>query len=176
MSLVNRILSALLALALLLGGLLAAVEIVVAGLGRPPWLVPHEAWSSWLGQETWDTPVVRVILAGLVLLGLLVLLPALRRGRPASLPLASATQEVHLRASCRGVQRSLAAVARRTSGVSAASVSVGRRTVRVKATSRNRSEGNVALEVTSAVAGRLDQLGLSDTLRPRVTLSRKDAR
>ena len=40
MTVVNRVLATLLALALLLGGLLAVVEIVLAALGRPPWLVP----------------------------------------------------------------------------------------------------------------------------------------
>ena len=79
MQVLNRVLSTLLALVLLLGGLLAVVEIVLAALGRPHWLVPHEQWSSWLAEQTFASAVVRAILIGLAVLGLLLLMAALRR-------------------------------------------------------------------------------------------------
>ena len=82
MHVVNRVLATLLALALLLGGLLAVVEIVLAQLGRPSWLVPHEQWSSWLAEQTFASAVVRAVLVGLAVLGLLLLVGRARRGLP----------------------------------------------------------------------------------------------
>ncbi|SDQ85547.1 DUF6286 domain-containing protein [Quadrisphaera sp. DSM 44207] len=176
----NRVLSALLALALLLGGLLAVVEVVLAQLGRPSWLVPHEQWASWLDQRTWDQPVVQAVLAGLVVLGLLLLLAALRRGRPSSLPLAArgggTPAGVRVTASRRGIERTLAAAARRAPGVSRADARVSRRKAVVRARTALRSEGDLQQRVTANVAQRLEELGLSGTLRPQVSLTREESR
>lgn len=180
MALLNRILSVLLALALLLGGLLAAVEIILALLGRPSWLLPHEQWSTWLAEQTWDTAPVRAGLAALVLLGLLLLWPALRRGRPSTLSLPprphGTPAGVNVSASRRGIETSLATAARRTSGVSAARAQVSRRRATVRARTATRSPGNVQTELTDAVTGTLTDLGLTQVLRPRVTISTKEAR
>ena len=46
MRVVNRVIAAVLALALLVGGLLVAVEIVVAGFDRRPWVLPHDRWYA----------------------------------------------------------------------------------------------------------------------------------
>src|SRR4051794_3020764 len=135
MSVVNRVLAALLALALLLGGLLAAAEIVLAQLDRPHWLVPHEQLSTWLRQRTFTEGLTRALLAGLVVLGLLLLLSALRRGKPRAITLPSATEGVHVTASRRGIERTLREVAGRTSGVESVKVKAARRRVKVKARS-----------------------------------------
>lgn len=180
MNLLNRILSAVLALALLLGGSLAVVEIVLAQLGRPSWLVPHEQWSQWLASRGWDDSVVRVILAGLVILGIVLLLLAMRRGKPRLVALPATGGDdasgITLTASRRDVERSLAAAARRTGGVRKASAKVTRRRVKVQAQTTTRSRGDdIASQVTAAVSDRLTDLGLADRLAPRVTLSRKES-
>jgi len=174
-ALLNRILSALLALALLLGGLLAATEIVLAQLGQPSWLVPHRQWSGWLNAQTWDTAVVRAILVGVVLLGLLLLVPALRRGKPSTVALAAreGSTATRVSASRRGVEKTLAAAARRTEGISSATADVRRRSVRVKARTATRSKPDLQQQLSTAVSARLDELGLSGALRPRVTLSKE---
>lgn len=176
MSLVNRVLAALVALALLLGGVLAAVEIGLAAIGRSPWLVPHDQWSTWLQEHAWNTAIVRVILAGLVVLGLTLLWVALRRGKPNTLALPARASGVQFTASRRGVEATLAAAARRTDGITSANATAGRRTVRVKAGTSMRSPGDLQQRVTNAVTERLDELGLTQTLRARVALSRKEAR
>jgi uncharacterized protein DUF6286 len=172
----NRVLATLLALALLLGGLLAVVEIVLAQLGRPSWLVPHEQWSSWLAGQTFVDGAVRAVLIGLVVLGLVLLVLALRRGKPGSVRLPSRTEGVHVSASRRGIERSLATAARRADGVRSARVRAGRRAVRVKAVTALRSTGELQQPVTAAVTGRLEQLGLSGVLRPRVTINKESSR
>ena len=172
MTVVNRVLATLLALALLLGGQLAVVEIVLAALGRQPWLVPHPDWTTWLSDQTLASGVVRAVLIGAVVLGLVLLVLALRRGRPGALPLPSRIESVRTTASRRGIERTLRAAATRPDGVREARVKVRRRTVRVKAATALRDPGDLRSRVTEAVTQRLDELGLSGSLRPRVTVSK----
>lgn len=179
MAVLNRILSALLALALLLGGLLGAVEIALALAGQPPWLVPHPDWASALEELTWEAPAVRAVLAGLVLLGLLLLVPALRRGKPGTITLPARSGDpsrVTVRASRRGIERTLAQAARQADGVASASVGVSRRAVSVQAVTTNRTSGDLRARVQDAVGARLAELGLSDTLRTRVRVITRESR
>jgi len=173
---VTRVVSALLALALLLGSLLAVVEIVAAALGRDHVLVPYPRWTDWLRTHSWNDRIVEALLGGLVVLGLLLLLLALHRGKPASLALRSRTDGVDVTASRRSLQKSLAAAAARTTGVTGASASVGRRSARVDARTVSRSEPGIREEVESAVRGRLDSLGTKRRMRTRVALTTKDTR
>lgn len=170
MTVVNRILAALLALVLLLGGLLAASEIVLAQLGRTPWLVPHPRWSAWLGQRTLTDGQTRAVMAALVVVGLLLMFAAVRRGKPHDLTLPSNVDGVRVTASRRGIERTLREAGGRISGVRAVDVKAGRRTVKVRAYTASRTEGQVQQQLTDTVAGKLHQLGLADRLRPRVTV------
>ncbi|SET83970.1 DUF6286 domain-containing protein [Geodermatophilus poikilotrophus] len=172
MTVVNRVLATLLALALLLGGLLAVVEVVLAALGRRPWLVPHPDWTSWLTDQSLDSGAVRAALVGAVVLGLVLLVLALRRGRPGALPLPARVESVRTTASRRGIERTLRAAATRPDGVRDARVRARRRTVRVRAATALREPGDLQSRVTEAVSQRLEELGLAGTLRPRVTVSR----
>ena len=173
---VTRAVCALLALALLIGSLLAIVEIAAAALDRAPVLVPHVEHVSWLRAHTWDEGIVKAVLAGLVVLGLLCLLLALRRGKPAALPLNGRTDGVDVTASRRSVEQTLAAAAARTTGITGANASVSRRTARVDARTVARSASGVRDEVETAVQGRLDSLDLARRMRARIDLTTEDTR
>jgi hypothetical protein len=173
---VTRVVSALLALGLLVGSLLAVVEIAAAALDRGHVLVPYSEWTDWLRTHSWDDRIVEALLGGLVVLGLLLLLLALRRGKPAALALRGRTDRVDVTASRRSVEKSLAAAAARTTGVAGASASVSRRTARVEARTAARSEPGIREEVESAVRRRLDSLGTKRRMRTRVALTTKDTR
>lgn len=172
-ALVNRILAALLAIALLLGGLLAATEIVLGQLGQPAWLIPRQQLGNWLTRQMWDDTIIRLILAGLALVGLLLLLPALRRGRPRLLPVASQTPGVSVTVLRRGAERALANAASRASGVRGASAKVSRRRVKVVARTAVRSPEDVRQATHAAVTSRLADLGL-DRLQPQIKVKRKN--
>jgi hypothetical protein len=174
---VNRILAVLLALALLLGGLLAVIEIVRAQLGQAPWVVPYDEWSTWLGTQTWDTTAVRAGLIAIGVVGLLLLLAAVRRGRPAGLALRteSAPPGVRTTASRRGIEKTLESAARDLDGVNTARASVGRRRAAVRATTMPRT-GASGQEVREAVTKRLTELGLERSLRLGVTTTREGGR
>jgi len=170
MTVVNRILAALLALMLLMGGLLAASEIVLAHLGRPPWLVPYSRWSVWLGERSPTDALIRAAMAALVVVGLLLMLTALRRGKPRHLVLPSNIEGVQVTASRRGIERSLAEAASRISRVRSVTVRAGRRRVKVRALTASRTEGQVQQQLTDTVTAQLGQLGLADRVRPRVSI------
>ncbi|QNN51551.1 DUF6286 domain-containing protein [Nocardioides mesophilus] len=173
---ITRVVSALLALALFLGSLLVVVEIVAAALGRAPAVLPYSDWTSWLRTHSWNDWIVNTVLVGLVILGLLLLLLAFRRGKPASLALRSESGGVDVTASRRSLEKSLAAAATRTTGIVGASASVSRRTARVDAQTVAPSQPGVREEVESAVRARLDALGLERPMRTRVELTTKDTR
>ncbi len=173
---VTRVVSALLALALLFGSLLAVVEIVAAAMGRGYVLVPYHEWTDWLRTHSWNDGIVKVLLGGLVVLGLLLLMLAIRRGKPAALTLRNRTDGVDVSASRRSVEKSLATAAARTSGIAGASASVGRRSARVNARTVASSEPGIREEVESAVRGRLDSLGTERRMRTRVGLTTRDTR
>jgi hypothetical protein len=166
----GRVVCALLAIALLVGALVAIVEIAAAAAGRSPWLVPHREWADWLRTHSWNHWIVNAVFIGLIVLGLILLFLAIRRGKPTALTLRSK----HPGVSRRSVEKVLANAALRTTGVSSASATVGRRTARVKARTSTRSEQNLHTEVESAVQARLDSLGLERPMRTRVQLATKD--
>jgi hypothetical protein len=167
-NIVHRVLAAILALALLFAAVVTLVEIVLATLKRPPWLVPYPQWAQWLSQHRWTDATVEAGLVVLALLGALLLFLALRRGKPATLPLSSSSEGVQVTASRRSVEKSVAAIAARTSGVTNASASARRRTVLVQAQTTTRGQSDLQQQVTAAVRERLESLGLAERLRTRV--------
>ena len=171
---VTRVVCTLLATALLVGSLLAVVEVVAVALDRGPAVVPHPEWTRWLRAHSWDDWTVKAVLGGMVVLGLLLLVLALRRGKPASLALRSRTDGVAVIASRRSVEKALANAAARAPGIAGTSASVSRRTARVEAQTVARSEPVVREGVETAVRERLDSLGLERPMRTRVALSTKD--
>jgi multidrug efflux pump subunit AcrB len=168
----NRVLATVLALVLLLGGLLAAVEIVLARLGRPPVVVPRDRWSAWVAAQTWEVPAVRAVLVLVTVVGLLLVVAGARRGKPAALalPAGEAPPGVRASASRRTVEKALADAVRDVDGVVSAHASAGRRRVTVRATSMSRA-GGAEQHVREAVDQSLRTLGLAGSLRPRVTMS-----
>jgi hypothetical protein len=166
----TRILSVLLALLLIVGGLFVAIEIVLAQLGRAPWLIPWPAWANWLSGQSWASFGVRVILVGLVVVGLILLVLALRPGKPRRLALPATDRNVHVSIARRALQQTLADTAGRSSGVAGASAKAGRRTVTITATTANPNTTEVQQAALAAVTDRLDQLGLAGRLRPHVKI------
>lgn len=167
--LILRVLSVLLAAALLALGVVVSVEIVLAALGQPAWVLPYAAVAATLREQTWDSVLARAVATGLCALGLLLLLPALRRGKPTALPLTPLTEGVDTHVSRRGLQRTLSAAAGRVDGVRQAQATVGRRKVKVSTTSRLRDTSELPSQVDTAIRDQLETLGLSRPLAVKVT-------
>jgi hypothetical protein len=155
----NRALAAALALGLLAGGLLVAVEVVVAGFDRRPWVLPHDDWYVSARTRSWESAPPRWIFIGLVAAGLLLLLLQLAHRRPRALPLAPG--EVPADVGRRSLEKALVREAARVDGVSAAKAKVdGDRAQVVAASSRRQTDG-LEPRVTQALDRRMGALGLA---------------
>jgi hypothetical protein len=82
MRLVNRVASTLLGILLIVGGLVAAAEAVAAYRGQQPLFLPLREWHDRLVSTTYADRTVLLVSIGVGLLGLLILISELRRGRP----------------------------------------------------------------------------------------------
>ena len=160
--LVNRAVAAAIALTLLLGGLVVAVEIVVAGIGSDPWVLPHDRWYREGRTSAWSSPEARWLFLGLVAAGLLLLGLQLARRRTDALPLAG-SQPHPAEVSRRSLERSLARTAQRVDGVASARASVSPARARVQAATNRRLVKDLEPRVAELTAARLRALGLSDT-------------
>ena len=159
MRLANRVIAAVLALGLLVGGLLVAVEIVVAGFDRQPWVLPHDRWYVSGRLRTWDSPPPRWIFIALLAAGLALLLAQLVRHRPRALALSPGAVPADLQR--RSLERALVREASRVDGVAAARARVSEDKADVVATSNRRQTGDLAPRVTQALDRRIGGLGLA---------------
>lgn len=176
MVVVRRLLAFVLAAALVLAAVIGVIEIIAAGLGRPPWIVPGQDWADQLRDSRWDDGAVRVGLSGVLLLGLLLLVAGLRRGRPAELALASIEPGVTVTASRPSVDRTLAAAARSVPGITSATVATRRRRVRVEAWTRIRDAADLRERVDAAVRERIDALAPSRPPHLTVRIRTRESR
>lgn len=119
MRVINRVASLLLALALLAGGVLAAVEAVLVGLDRAPLLVDRQDWYERLTTTRFSDGGLLAVAIVVGLLGLLVLVLQLRRWRPTRLPVPAA-QGWHVQR--KSAERLLAGAAGGASGITTARV------------------------------------------------------
>ena len=174
MCIANRALAAVLALGLLVGGLLLAVEIVVAGFDRRPWVLPHDDWYTSARTRSWDSAPPRWIFIGLVVAGLLLLLLQLARRRPNVLPLAPG--EVPADIGRRSLEKALVREAARVDGVSAAKAKVDGDRAQVTAASNRRQTDDLEPTVTQALDRRMGALGLARPPEVRVKVHGRSAR
>ena len=159
MRVANRVLAAVLGLALFAGGLLIAVEIVVAGFDRRPWVVPHDDWYTSARRRTWESAPPRWIFIGLVVAGLALLVSQLTRRRPSTLALEPGSVPADL--ARRSLERSLVREASRVDGVAAAKAKISGDRVEVVATSNRRQTDDLGPRVTEALDRRMGALRLA---------------
>ena len=161
MRLVNRLLAALLSLALIVAGVLVVVEVVAQRLGRNPAIVDWQQLHDWAKRTPWQQGSVRVACIVLAILGLLLLVAELKRSRPSRLAVRSdATDAAYTR---RGVAATIRSAVSEVDGINSASVSVSRRKVKVAATTAGLqpfTAETLREPTTEAARQRLDALEL----------------
>ncbi len=164
----NRLISAFLALVILASCIVALGEIIAAQLKRGPWLIPVDQTSTRLQDSPWSGAFVRTACLVLILLGLTLLVVALRRGRPSGIPLQTDVDGLTLQTSRRSLERVLSQSAELQDGVATARAKVGRRSARVTAVARVANEDRSA-EITEQIRGETDEQ--VQRLRPLQSLS-----
>ncbi len=85
MRVLSRLIALAVALGLFVGGIVVAVEIVFAEIGREPWVIPYDEWYESARINAWSSPSTRRLALALVVAGLLLLLLQLARRRPTAL-------------------------------------------------------------------------------------------
>lgn len=172
MRVVNRVVAAVLALTLLFGGLLVAVEIVVAAFGRDPWIVPHDRWYRSVLEHSWDDDASRWVFIGLVLAGLVLLGLQLARRRPVALPLSPGGAPADL--GRRSMERSLVRTATSVDGVTKAKVRLSAERADVVATTDRRQAEEVRPRLADAMERRVRALDLARTPQVKVQVEGRD--
>jgi hypothetical protein len=106
----NRVLSLLLGLALIAGGLLMVVEVVTAFVGDTPWPIRVDRWAATLRQQTFADTLPRVVFLAAAAVGLVLLVAEARPWPKRSLALTSDDQRswwLHRRSAERQVARAV---------------------------------------------------------------------
>lgn len=173
MRLIERLLSLLLAAAVVIGAVLLALEVGAAAVGADPVLVRWRGLYDTGWQDTWSSTSVRVVAAVALAVGLVLLVLTLKPRRVRRLRLATDVPGVDAGISRSALRAACVRAAREVDGVTGASASVGRRRTTVRATSRLGDEEvarGLQAQVEQSVRARLDGLRLrrSPALRVRV--------
>ncbi|WP_375490177.1 DUF6286 domain-containing protein [uncultured Jatrophihabitans sp.] len=174
MRLLNRLLGALLGLAVIVVGVLLIIEVVADRTTHHAEVVKWHGAYHWAGHTSWTQGSVRVgcIIAAVV--GLLLLILELKRGRVTRFRVAAKGDEQPVDAAYtrRGVAGAVRAAVIDVDGVKSAKVGVGRRSVRVRAVTSARdteSAGALAAPSQAAAQSRLDALELAHAPRLKLT-------
>lgn len=167
MRVVNRLVSTVLAIVLLAVAVVVVVEIILAAVGHGPYLYHWQPLRDALVRNTWrdlGTQVTGVVLS---LVGLLLLLVGLKRGRPDALELSGSGSGATVTTTRKSLQRALKATTLATDGVEKAKVAIRRRTVKVKVTSPMLEATPVQEAVEARATRLLDGFGLAEPLSIR---------
>jgi hypothetical protein len=175
-----RILSRLIALAvalvLVVGGLLVAVEIVVAEVANGPWVIPYDEWYRNARTNGWSSTSTRQVALAMTAAGAVLLLVQLARRRPAVLEMEAKRRGQPTALSRRGVERSLERSVSKVDGVASAKVRISSKRARVTTTSHRRLPGDLEARVTAAAEQRLSALRLAQPLPLSVRLQTRSGR
>jgi len=166
MRLANRVLAALLSLALIVAGVLLIIEVIADRLNHRPAIVHWHRAYDWAKRTTWNAGSVRVTCGVLILLGLLLLIAELKPARVSRLaadPTEAGAAHIDTAYTRRGLAAAIRSAVTRVDGVRGASVKVKRRKVKVAATAAARDRAaarSLRGPISAAVGQRLTSLKL----------------
>ncbi len=174
-SIVNRALCAVLALAALVGGLVVAAEIIVAGFERGPWLLPYDRWDRFVRATPWSDADVRLAGAVMLAAGIAILVVQLLRRRPVALALSAAPGGTPADLERRGAERWLRERASQVTGVVDADVRLRRAVAVVRARSLDPDTAAVEGRLRDETSGALEALGVDQPHRVKVQVKPRTA-
>jgi hypothetical protein len=159
MSLTNRLVSALLALALTISGVVVAVEIVLAGLDRPTWVLSWPSWYRWTLHHTWSDAAIKATAFGACVLGATLLIVAALHHRTVAFEDEGGRRQTTTTVPRSNLAASLRRSAEALDGVVAARVRISPRKVRVRARPNRKGIDGLEDAVARAVTGQLLEFG-----------------
>ena len=177
MRLINRVLAALLSLALIAVSLLLIIEVIVDRASHRTAVVNWHPAYHWAQRNTWTAGSIRIICGLLILAGLVLLIAELKPARVSRLaadPAEAGAEAIETTYTRRGVAAALRSAVTAVDGVRSSVVRVKRRKVLVAATAsaRDRAAAHSLRDpVTDAVRQRLAALKLHRTLSVSVRVT-----
>jgi hypothetical protein len=147
------------ALLLLLLGVLVAGQVISSLAGRPLGWLPVGPMLDWASATPWQSPSVLLGAAAVALVGLFLLVLALKPGRPRLVPVATGDPGLIIGMRPKSVAASLAHAASEVQGVRAAEARLRGRTVTVTATTSGWNDESTGAAVEEAVNRRLADIG-----------------
>lgn len=163
MKIVNRLLAALLALALAAAGVILIIELIAQRLNSKPVVVDWTAIYRWGHRTSWDSSAVRYGCIALIVIGALLLLTELTPRKPSRLPMRSSNPATDVGLTRRSAATTMQSAVRGVDGVSTATVAMKRRTVKINATAAGHDDAlpaRLRQPVNEAAQSRLDALHL----------------
>jgi hypothetical protein len=174
MRILFRLLAPLLGVAVAALGFFLALEVIEAWAWptAAPLVLPWPAWQATLQSWTWAAAPVRLLAGGLVVIGVLLLLVALRSGRR-EVRLVDPAPAITVTTSPQSLARLVGNRVRRLDHVASASVTATPRKVAVRAASREPAS-TATPDITAAVRALLSGLPLTRIPRVSVAVSRSE--
>jgi hypothetical protein len=166
MRLANRVIAALLSLAVACAGVLLIIEVIAARTGRRAAVVNWHAAYHWAARTAWISTSIRVTAGVLIVLGLLLLIAELKPARVSRLaarPSETGAANIDTAYTRRGVAAAIRSVATDVDGIRDASVTVTRRKITIEATAaapHKPAARSLHEPVTTAARQRLAALSL----------------
>jgi hypothetical protein len=166
MRVANRVLAALLSLALIVAGILLITEVIADRVDNKSAIVHWHVAYDWATRTPWNAGSVRVTCALLIVAGLMLLAAELKRARVSRLRADSAgtdaagTDTAYTR---RGLAAAVRSAVTRIDGVRDASVKVRRRKIKIAASAAARDKTvsrSLQDPVSAAAAERMQALSL----------------
>ena len=163
---VNRVLGAVLSLAVIVAGVVLIIEVIADRVNHRPQIVHWRAAYDWAKHTTWNAGSVRVTCVLLIVLGLVLLAAELKPARVTRLaadPAEAGADDIDTAYTRRGLAAAVRSAVAGVDGVRGASVKVRRRKVKVAATAAAQDQAaarSLRDPVTAAVRERLTALKL----------------
>jgi Family of unknown function (DUF6286) len=153
----NRLLAALLSLALVAASVLLIIEVIADRVNHRPAIVHWDRAYHWAQHTTWNAGSVRVTCVILIVAGLVLLIAELKPARVSRLaadPVQAGMAGIDTAYTRRGLAAAIRSAVTGVDGVRAASVKVSRRhvTVTAAAAARDRAAARSLREPVSAAA------------------------
>ncbi len=163
MRIASRLIALAVSLALVVGGVLVAVEIVIAELGGEPWVVPYDQWYEEARGNAWSAPSVRALFVAIAAVGLVLLVLQVTKRRPRALPMERRQGGHSVAVGRRNLERSLVRSITRVDGVATAKARVRVDRASITASSNRRLPGDLEVRVARVAEQRLSAMKLATT-------------
>jgi hypothetical protein len=164
----NRVLSAFLAGVLIVAGVLTILEICRAALNQPPAVVQWPKLLPKLRNNSYDDVGPILVCVGLAIVGLLLLLSGIKRGKPYALPAGSTAPGVRTEINRRSLQRAMRAAVVATDRVDSGTVLLRRRSVRIVARANTHTIEGLDADIRRRVEALLTSISLVEPPRLKI--------